>query len=210
MVAAANRVYVFGRGVHESALSCFDPATGSWSDLPAHVDFTDGKTTHKWPLFHSTPRGPVHLHSLSAVEHHSTIRAIAVGDKLCLFGRGAGGVVLVCYDPATNAWTRLPGHDRFSDGQGWGAVEHYSTLHIASIGDTVFVTGRGVRATALISFDLTTKTWSDMPAHEAFTNAAGWDAERHFRTIKVATDDRHLFLVGRGAGEVRLICCGPL
>ena len=165
---------------------------------------------YKWPLFHQTHRGPVHLHGFAAVEHYSTIQAIAAGSKLWLFGRGAAGVVLVCYDPATNAWNRLPGHDRFSDGRGWGSAEHYSTLQMTSIGDRLFVTGRGVRATALLCFDLATSTWSEVPAHEAFTNAAGWDAERHFSTVKVATDSTRIFVIGRGAGKIRLISCGPL
>ncbi len=70
-------------------------------------------------------------------------------DYVLLFGRGGQGVMAHAFNPETNNWLPLPFHVPLSDGTGWNAEPHFSTIQVHSLRvkhqNHIFVFARGRR-----------------------------------------------------------------
>ncbi len=70
-------------------------------------------------------------------------------DYVLLFGRGGQGVMAHAFNPETNNWLPLPFHVPLSDGTGWKAEPHFSTIQVHSLRvkhqNHIFVFARGGR-----------------------------------------------------------------
>ena len=63
-----------------------------------------------------------------------------------------------------------------ADSTGWAAKKHYSTIRMQSIGDKLYVFGRGSSDLHLFSFDTVSSTWSHLPGFNALADSTGWAA----------------------------------
>ena len=112
----------------------FDMQTNSWTQHPGMRELADN---HGW----------------SAKIYHRTIRLVAIGSKLYIFGRGSRSLQLFSFDTETEAWAVLPGLEQMTDADGWLQPQYYETIRVLSAGHQLLVFGRGANCVHLLVFD---------------------------------------------------------
>jgi hypothetical protein len=185
---------IFGRGRDGIQVFKYDAAAREWDTFPGVDDFSDRQG---W----------------SPPEYYSTIQAADIdGDGADeIFGRGAGGILAVKYDPATGKWHYLPdqsGPDVFSDANGWNHVEYYSTIQPANLdgqpGDEIMA--RGASGVASWHFNANAQQWIELPYLDGPSDGGGWNHPQYYRTIMHGDvdGDGQDEVLGRGAGGVQV------
>jgi hypothetical protein len=189
--SGASGLYAIGR--LETANATNERAglatTGAWRQLPNGPAWSDAQ-------------------SWDSVEYYSTIqKADLNGDgRDELLARNALSIEAHAFDPATNAWSRLPDGPTWSDTGGWDLPQYYSTIQAADIdGDgRDELLGRGAAGILAHAFVPQFNSWVGLPDGPAWGNAGGWDQHEYYSTIQAADldGDGRDELLARGASGI--------
>ena len=139
-------------------------------------------------------------------KYYSTLKTVDVSadGKADLCGRGGAGIMC-----GTSTGTKFNAptnwNSSFSDANGWGAVQYYSTLRYPNVNGTggADVCGRGSGGVSCA-----TSTGSSFGAasvwQSAFSDANGWNAEKYYATLDFpeVSGDTKADVCGRGSGGI--------
>lgn len=185
-IIVGSKIIVFGRFKNALHLIAFDSVSESWTALPTFERMSDASG---W----------------SHPQYYETIRSVAIGSRIYIFGRGAAYLHMFSFDMQTNSWTQHPGMRELADNHGWSAKIYHRTIRLVAIGSKLYIFGRGSRSLQLFSFDTETEAWAVLPGLEQMTDADGWLQPQYYETIRVLSAGHQLLVFGRGANCVHLL-----
>lgn len=187
---ANNKLYVCGRGAKEIHLFEYDPKTNNWKNLNRHSALID---SDGW----------------CQEEYYSTVQMTAMNNYLYILGRGEKELHLFSYDTTANQWHNLKGYPVFTDAENWNKTQYYSTIQMNTIGNNLYVFGRGAKEIHLFEYNSVTNKWRSLKRYNEFRDDLGWDNSKYYRTIQTLTVADKLYIFGRGANEIHLFEYNP-
>lgn len=186
VVPIGTKIFIFGRGSQSLHLISFDTEQNTWTTLPGLEQMSDADG---W----------------LQPEYYETLRVVAAGMKLVVFGRGAFCVQLLVFDTVLSAWTAPSALlEEFTDAQGWGERKYYSTIRLILIGSRLLLLGRGRVGVCLYCFHLPSCEWTILPVLPQMTDELGWAHPKQYETLRVTTAGAKLYLSGRGRDGLQL------
>ena len=179
VVILGDSFYLLGRSPDGLEIYQYNTVTGSWSQKQTLPDLSD---ENGWGV----------------PEQYSTIRAVALQDKIWVFARGEFGLGVYEFDPSTNSWTNKQALTSLSDANGWDAVEYYSTIQPVLLNDTIAVLARGPDGLEYHTYFPLTDSWTSQETLTALSDANNWDKPEYFSTIIGVNNDDEVTVFARG------------
>lgn len=136
-------------------------------------------------------------------EYYSTIQSAVVSDRLFVIGRSMTGILIFQVDG-----NKVVGIDQminWSNQKGWNAIEHYSTIQTAVIGNKLYLIGRSEHGIVMYELLLSERGgFSEIlcaSENDILTDSHSWSKPEYYSTIKSVVVQGRLYIVARGAKE---------
>ena len=166
--------------------------------------YTPANMASSTPTWNNISSGPgwSDVNGWGKVQYYSTIRSINVGGKIYVFGRSAAGVAGFVYDPTARSWTDISAGPDWSDVNGWGQVQYYSTIQLVSLNEKIYVFGRSAAGIAGSVYDTTARSWTDISAGPGWSDVNGWGKVQYYSTIQSISVGGKIYVFGRSAAGI--------
>jgi len=178
LAVCENQLYVCGRGTQHFFVERYNPSTVSWTALSTQSFMTDAGDWAKRM-------------------YYSTIRLIAIQDKIYVFARGTINIHFSTYSLSTNSWT-IEYFFWLGDSGGWGNAQYYETIRLTELDGQLFVIARGAHVLHIGEFNPTTTKWMFPPSPPAWMgDAQGFDQPEYYSTIRIQAFAHRIYIFTR-------------
>lgn len=130
-------------------------------------------------------------------KYYSTIQTVYLNGEYFFVGRGYCGIAIFKYSGGVTSLVNQCGI-AFADTNGWGEVDHYSTIRATAVGDSLYISGRGhcgMHIYKLVGTEIVPVSMCEVK----FSDDEGWNYEKYYSTIQTTSAGGNLFIIGRGS-----------
>ena len=187
VAAIHDKIYCFGRGMHNINLLTYSPSADSWSieNFPWLTDSVG------W----------------SNAKYYETIRLSVLSDKLFIVARGARVVHIGEFNPATGKLTAPPiAPEWMGDSEGFDQPQYYSTIRVQAFNQRVFIFTRTPKGAQIAYYDPAEQRFVQTPPVSLFIDGDGWELPKCYRTIRAEAHQGKWYICGKGIRSVLLVC----
>lgn len=136
-------------------------------------------------------------------QYYSTIQSAVVSDHLFVIGRSMTGILIFQVDG--NKVACIDQMINWSDQNGWNAIEYYSTIQTAVIGNKLYLIGRSEHGIVMYELLLSERGgFSEIlcvSENDILTHSQSWSKPEYYSTIKSVVVQGRLYIVARGAKQ---------
>ena len=182
-IDVGGTLHLIARAIRGLLCWRLDAATGTWTELPELATLSDEKGWHR-------------------ERNYSTIRPVDLGGRLAVVARANAGMRIWALNDNGGWVSAAPGLADVQDAEGFLHKRCYSTVEPTIVGGRLFVIGRSEDGLGAWRLDDGTG-WTSADTLTALSDAAGWDDERYYTTIRPTASDGHLVVVARSIGGLR-------
>lgn len=135
-------------------------------------------------------------------KYYSTVQTVSDGSTYYFAGRGACGMYIYKYNEGKLSTVNECGI-KFADSNGWGDVDHYSTIKATVVNGSLYISGRGHCGMHIY------KIVDNMPkvismCEIKFTDRNGWSRPEYYSTIQTTKANGNLYIFGRGSCGIEM------
>ena len=106
-----------------------------------------------------------------------------------LLARSNAGIWAYEFDPAANAWVKLPDGPDWSGANGWYQEKYYSTIQTGDLDGDGSDELLARDPDGILAYEFDPDPWVALPDGPAWNDATGWDQEKYYSTIQTGDID---------------------